>query len=48
MNWIMIGNAIIEIAWISATVFLIYTGHHYWAIATFIAAFISGYSVKMK
>ncbi len=41
---VMVANALIEIAWICATVFLVINDHHYWAIATFIAALISGYS----
>lgn len=44
MIWVC--NALIELGWIGATVYLITIDHTYWAIATFIAALISGYSVK--
>ncbi len=48
MAWIMIANAAIEVTWVSATVYLVVTGHGYWAVATFIAALISSYQYKTK
>lgn len=45
---VMVANALIEIAWICATVFLVINDHPYWAIATFVAALISGYSATER
>jgi len=39
------ANAVIEAAWIAATVWLVASGHTGWAVATFIAALFSRYSV---
>lgn len=41
---VMFATAVIKVAWIIATVFLIIYDHHYWAVATFIGALIGGYS----
>jgi len=38
----------IEAAWITATVVLVLNDHPGWAVATFIAAIISGYSTNSK
>ena len=48
MTAVMIGNALIELGWIGATVYLVIHGHPVWAGATFIAALASGYSWKTK
>jgi hypothetical protein len=45
---VMVANAAIEIAWISATVYLVISGHGGWAVATFIGALFCGYTVKRK
>ena len=45
---IHIINAIITVAWISATVYLISTEHNYWAVATFIAALCDYFYIKPK
>ena len=44
----MFANTIIAACWISATVFLVYTGHDYWAIATFLAALLDYFYLKEK
>lgn len=41
-------NFALEASWITATVVLILNGHPGWAVATFIAALISGYSSSTK
>ena len=48
MKAIMFANAVIEIAWIVATVYLIIYDHSGWAAATFTGAIISGYSTTTK
>ncbi|CAK3932787.1 hypothetical protein VCRA2130O400_360031 [Vibrio crassostreae] len=45
---IMWANAAIEIAWIASTVYLVVNNHTGWAVATFVAALISGYSTSSK
>lgn len=41
---LMAANALIEVAWVAATVCLVLTGHPVWAVATYIGAFLCGYS----
>jgi len=49
MMWaLMIGNAIVEIGWISAMVYLITTNHPYWAVVCVFGALFSGYSTTMS
>jgi hypothetical protein len=45
---LLIANTIIEVAWLSATCFLVYSGHWIWAIFTLIGAFCCGYTTRPK
>ena len=45
---IMIGNALIELGWIAAMVFLIMNKHPVWAGFCLVLAFFSGYNFKNK
>ena len=48
MNVLLIVNTVIGVAWISATVTLVMTGHDYWAVATFIAALFDYFTANRK
>jgi len=43
---VAVANAVIEMAWVAATVWLVLNGHNGWAVATFIGALFSGYTIK--
>ena len=45
---IWVANTVIEVAWLTSTCFLVYTGHWGWAIFTLIGAFVSGYTPYTK
>lgn len=48
MKSVMFANALIELGWIAATVYLVTTDHNGWAVATFIGALACGYTAHSK
>ena len=48
MAWVMIGNALINAAWLAAFCYMVYLGFEVWAAACIFGAFFSGYSFKIK
>lgn len=48
MKSVVFANAVVELGWIAATVFLVTTDHNGWAVATFIGALAGGYTYHSK